>query len=169
MLFVEPPGQNGSDASNWQGQFQLNNGVVTSCLVRNKTDGQILFTHEEAVHWLTRQGKLEWRMGEDTQSKDVLLLSPPRYELAQREQQRQETIEDIQSPLVRSKQLRKIPLRTLRGNSAPVSAFSSREQLQVFALIDGRRTIEEIVRLLHKQSDTVIRILQELQTIGFVV
>ena len=165
VLFVESCGQNGSDGSSWQGQFQLDNGVVALCLVRSKTDGQVLFTNEEAVLWLTRQGRLEWHMGEDAQSEDVLLPSLPHYEESRREQPLQEV---MQSPLVQSKQSKGIPLRTVRGNTAPVNTFATREQLQVFALVDGRRTIEEIVRLLHKQPDAVIRILQELQTMGFV-
>jgi hypothetical protein len=167
-LFVESYGPNGSDEAIWQGQFQLANGVVISCLVRNKTDRQVLFIGEEAVLWLTRQGKLEWRMEEGTQTRDVMLPSHPRQEEDRREQPRSEVMESVQSPLVWSKQLRSVPLRTVRGNAAPVGAFASREQLQVFALVDGRRTIEEIVRLLHKQPDAVIRILQDLQAIGFI-
>jgi hypothetical protein len=168
-LFVESYGPNGSDEAIWQGQFQLANGAVTSCLVCNKADRQVLFVGEEAVLWLTRQGKLEWRMEEGgVQAKDGMPSSYPRYDEDRREQPRSEMMEVVQSPLVRSKQLRGVPVRTVRGNAAPVSAFASREQLQVFALVDGRRTIEEIVRLLHKQPDVVIRILQDLQAIGFI-
>jgi hypothetical protein len=167
-LFVESYGPSGSDEAIWQGQFQLANGIVTSCLVRNKADKQVLFVGEEAVLWLTRQGKLEWRMEEGVQTKDGMSSSYPRYEEDRREQPRSEMMEAVQSPLVRSKQLRGVPVRTVRGNTAPMGAFASREQLQVFALVDGRRTIEEIVRLLHKQPDVVIRILLDLQAIGFI-
>ncbi|MBV9230278.1 MAG: hypothetical protein JOZ18_13275 [Chloroflexi bacterium] len=168
MLLVESPAQNGTDGANWQGQFRLANGAVVSCLVRNKTDGQVLLTNEEAVLWLTRQGRLEWHMEEDAPVTDALLPSLPQYEEAQRDQPREEVIEVLQSPLIWEKQLRYIPLRTIRGNAAPVSAFVSREQRQVFALVDGQRTIGEIVRLLHKPPDAVLRVLQELQAAGFV-
>jgi hypothetical protein len=169
-LFVESYGPNGSDEAIWQGQFQLVNGAVTSCLVCNKADRQVLFVGEEAVLWLTRQGKLEWRMEEGgVQTKDGMSSSYPRYEEDRKEQAHSESVEEaVQSPLVRSKQLKGVPLRTVRGNAASVGAFVSREQLQVFALVDGQRTIEEIVRLLHKQPDVVIRILQDLQAIGFI-
>ena len=53
--------------------------------------------------------------------------------------------------------------RTELGNKAPGFALSSRELRQVFALVDGHRTVEEIVRLLHKSPDSVIRLLNELK------
>jgi hypothetical protein len=167
-LYVESSEQNGSGGGIWQGQFQLANGMVISCLVRNKTDEQVLFTNEEAVVWLTRQGRLEWHVEDGTQARDSRLLPHPQYEEDQREEPRSEGIEVVQSSLVHNKQLRSIPIRTIRGNTALMSAFTSREQLQVFALVDGRRTIEEIVRLLHKHPDAVIRILLDLQSIGFI-
>lgn len=168
ILFVEALEQGRSNGLDWQGQFQLENGVVKSCLVCNKADGQELYRNEEAVHWLTLQGKLEWHMEEYAQSTGALLPALPQSKETPGEQLQDEAAEDPQSPLVWGKQLKEIPLRTFSGNNAPVSAFASREQRQVFALVDGRRTIEGIVRLLHKPPDVVMRVLHELQLKGFI-
>lgn len=164
ILLVEPLEQGRANGLDWQGQFQLENGVVTSCLVRNKADGQVLRLNEEALHWLTLQGKLEWQMEEHTPSAGALLpsLPPPK------EEPQDEAIEDLQTPLAWGKQLREIPQRTFNGMNVPVNALASRDHRQVFALVDGRRSIEEIVRLLHKPPDVVVRVLQELQIRGFI-
>jgi len=167
-LFVEALDQGRSNGLGWQGQFQLENGIVKSCLVRNKADGQVLHHNEEAVHWLTLQGKLEWHMEEHAQSTDALLPVLPQSKEASRGQLQDEAAEDLQPPLAWEKQLKEIPRRTFSGNNAPVSSFASREQRQVFALVDGRRTIEGIVHLLHKPPDVVVRILHELQLKGLI-
>jgi len=168
ILFVEALEQSRLNGMDWQGQFQLENGIVKSCLVRNKADGQVLRRNEEAVYWLTQQGKLAWHMEEQVQSTGALLPALPQSKEALREQLQDDAAEDPQPPLAWEKQLKAIPLRTFSGNNAPVSAFASREQRQVFALVDGRRTIEEIVHLLHKHPDAVVRILHELQLKGFI-
>jgi predicted transcriptional regulator len=51
----------------------------------------------------------------------------------------------------------------------PSNAFASREHRQVFALVDGQRTIEEIAHLLHRPSDVIVGVLQELRAAGFIV
>ncbi|GAC1361861.1 MAG: hypothetical protein NVS2B12_32770 [Ktedonobacteraceae bacterium] len=56
-----------------------------------------------------------------------------------------------------------IPKRTAIGNKAPSMVLSSRDLRQVFALIDGSRTVEEIARLLHKPHELVTQLLNELK------
>ncbi len=162
LLLVECPGQN---ESTWQGQFQLDKGVVLSCLVCNKSDGRVLLSNDEAVHWLISQGRLSWTLAEAEQFPGSLPPALPPHEEAKKGYQQQE---DTWPPSGWLKQAGDIPQRTPKGRDAPVNAFPSREHRQVFALIDGRRTVEEIVHLLHKPPDSVIRVLKELRAAGFI-
>ena len=163
ILFVESPGQ---DALPWQGEFQLRQGMVLSCLVRNKADGRVLLNNHEALNWLTRQGRLSWRVEEDAQSPGLLpQVAPP----GEQEQRGEREAEDPPPPAQWRNQYRAVPQRTQKGKMVPVNAFASREHRQVLTLVDGQRTVEEIVQLLHKPPDAVIRILQELQASGFIL
>ena len=161
-LFVEGPGPNESP---WQGQLQLDEGVVTACLIRSKTDGQVVLSNDAALRWLTSQGKLVWRLEEDAQPPDPLLPALPSHEEAKREQRHDE---DMLPSSAWRNQLESIPQRTQKGKAVPVNAFASREHRQVLALVDGRRTIEEIAHLLHKPPDFIVHVLQELQAAGFI-
>ena len=162
-LFVEPPKQN---ESSWQGQFRLEKGVLKSCLVYNKTDGRVLISNEEAVRWLTSQGRLDWRLEEDTQILDS--LSPSLLQGAEAKKSQRHDEEILPSSVWKT-QLGGIPQRTQQGINAPVDSFISRDHRQIFALVDGRRTIGEIIKLLHKPPYFVIRIIQELHASGLIV
>lgn len=162
MLFVEPIEQQGLS---WQGLFHLNKGAVKSCVVRDKADGRILLSNDEAIRWLVSQGKLNWNLEEDTQPQNpsVPLLSPPEEVPGSRRSD-----EYAQPVLAPQNQLTNIPKRTQKGDALPLHAFASREHRQVFTLIDGRRTIDEIIYLLHKSPAAVLAILQELQAAGLI-
>lgn len=163
ILFVEAPGQ---DELPWQGEFQLRQGMVLSCLVRNKADGRVLLSNNEALHWLTRQGKLSWRVEEDAQSPAPSPHPPPPDE---QERGEKRVAGDAPPPAPWRNQYRAVPQRTQKGKVVPVNVFASRDHRQVLTLVDGQRTVEEIVQLLHKPPDAVIRILQELQASGFIL
>lgn len=162
LLFVEPPGPHEAP---WQGRFRLDNGVVIACWLCDKTDGRVVLKDDEALRWLTSQGKLDWRLEEGTPSSAPSrpLLPPP--EETSREQRHDA---EVRPSAVGKNQLRGIPRHTQKGRELSVNAFSSRDHRQVFTLIDGRRSIEEIASLLHKPPDAVIRLLQELQAAGLI-
>jgi hypothetical protein len=235
MLIVEAPG---TYESPWLGQFQLDNGTVISCLLRNKADGRVVLANDAALQWLTNQGKLAWHMEGSTDplpqvSPSGRLYGEPSGELPAtptgrpyggpsgelpaspsgrpygepsgelpaspsgrpygglsgelpanpaarpygglsgrqsggeitREDRHEENLRKI-VPL--SSQLRSIPQRTPKGQAVPANAFASREHRQVFTLVDGQRTIEEIAYLLHRPPDAIIHVLQELRGAGFI-
>jgi hypothetical protein len=162
ILFVEPLEQQGLS---WQGLFHLDKGAVKSCVVRNKADGRVLLSNDEAIRWLISQGKLNWSLEEDSQPQNpsVPLLPPPE------EVHNNRGSDEYARPIFPPKhQLDSIPKRTQKGEALPLNAFASREHRQVFTLVDGRRTIEEIIYLLHKSPTAVLAILQELQTAGLI-
>ena len=162
MLLVEPVEQHGSS---WQGLFHLDKGAVKSCVVRNKADGRVLLSNDEAIRWLISQEKLNWNLEEGVQPQNpsVLLLPQPEEVPGNRRSD-----EYTQPTFARKNQLERIPKRTQKGEALSANAFASREHRQVFTLVDGRRTVEEIIHLLHKSPASVLSILQELQAAEFI-
>jgi hypothetical protein len=160
----------GPGESPWQGLFHLENGIVLSCLLLNKVDGRVILRDNEALHWLTNQEKLEWRLDEGVSPPESLpQLSPPGTQA--REEQRREDQDYGHDPLVANhwkNQLSTIPIRTQKGSAVPANAFALRDHRQVLALVDGQRTIAEIAQLLNKSPQTVLYVLQELRASGFI-
>jgi hypothetical protein len=197
-LTVEPLEQDGIP---WQGYFRLVDGQITSCQIRNKTNGQVVLRGEEALRWAinARHGKLAWSLEEDVQSSDlsIPLLPPPRGKATGEDHQdknRQDTdpyhtarnTSGSLSPITPPKQNNNppsnppppaaqrepapgtIPKRTKPGMFTPGNTLTSRDHRQVFSLIDGRKSIEEIANLLHKPSGFVARIVMDLKTMNLV-
>ena len=163
VLVVEAPGP---DESPWQAQFQLDNGIVRSCVLLDKANGRVVLRDEEALQWITARGRLEWHMEEAEPPPNPLpRLLPPGNEPGREDVYAAEEL----PPTLGSKQLRMIPQRALTGNIVSGDVFVSREHRQVFALVDGQRTIEEIAQLLHRPSDFIIGVLQDLQARGLIV
>ena len=163
VLFVEPFGQ---QESSWQGLFQLENGVVQSCFIRRKADGQVGLRNDDALRWLTTQGRLEWRLDEQASFPGA---SPPALPAPEQSRSVQRPFQERAPAAVWGNQLERIPQRTQKGKVVPVNALASRDHRQVFALVDGRRTIGEIVALLHKPPEAVISMLEQLRAIGLIV
>lgn len=69
-------------------------------------------------------------------------------------------------PSTQSENFAGFPKRTEQRNRASESILSSRDHRQVFSLIDGNRTAEEIARLLHKNPELIFRVLSDLRTAG---
>lgn len=190
-LVVEPLTQHGTA---WQGQFRLVDGHVTSCQVYRKGDKQVLLDGNKALRWLINpeQGRLEWSLQEVPSLSDTFLPLLPMRSSATRDQQEaksgtnfhytvqnKESKQSTYSSSHRSEQVVNTPLpaqdkgfeavfrRTEQGNLTPRS-LPSRDHRQVFALIDGHRTVEEIIRLLHKTPNLISRVLDELKAEGLI-
>ncbi len=172
VLVIEAPGP---DESPWLGQFHLDKGVVLTCVIRHKADGRVLLTNDEATRWLSNQGALEWHLEEksapspEAAAPEVSRPLPPAPVPPEQAQDEQRRDPAALLPAAWKNQMRAIPRRTEKGKDVPLSMFPSREHRQVYTLIDGRRTIEEIMILLHKPPEVIIRVLQELHAAGFVI
>lgn len=158
LLTVEPPEL--SEGEQWQGQFLLTQGNVRSCLIRSKGDGRVLLQGADALRWLTRQGRLEWWMEEQTASVDPpasRALPPPSSA------QRPDSIVPVPP-----RQTAGIPRRTPQGIASKGSEAWPRDYRHVLSLVDGRRGPEEIGRMLGKPVKSIERILRDLVAAGFV-
>ena len=178
----------------WQGRFRFVDGQVTSCRVYRKGDKKVLLHDDKALRWLTNpeQGRLEWFLEEVPSLSDTFLPLLPMHSGATRDEQKtksgtnfylaaqnKERKQNMYSSTSDSEQALNTPLlaqdngletvfrRTKQGNLTPRS-LPSRDHRQVFALIDGHRTMEEIMRLLNKMPDLVSRVLNDLKAEGLI-
>lgn len=166
LLLVESAESNGAL---WQGQLMLVDGTVRACQVFRKADRQLLYTNEDALHWLLAQGKLNWNLEKDVQF--PMMMSPMLQQPGSpTEEKKNETGPHHSGYLLRAPGERTawIPRRTTKGMQFSGKALSSIEHLQVFTLVNGQNTIEGISRLLRKPPDTIVRILNELRDSGFI-
>ena len=128
----------------WQAQLTLSQGQITSCQVRQSTDGQLLLTDSAALQWLASQGSRSWDQ----------VGNPPRLLLPTRHTSQGE-------PLMPEA----VPHRSAALEPAESSTWS-RKQRQVFGLIDGTRSIERIAMILRQPRDLVQDLVRDLQVRG---
>ena len=128
----------------WQARLTLSQGQVTSCQVRQSTDGQLLLTDSAALQWLASQGSRSWDQ----------VGNPPRLVLPTRRTPQGEPL----MPEV-------VPHRLAALEPAESSTWS-RKQRQVFGLVDGTRSIERIAMILRQPLDLVQDLVRDLQARG---
>lgn len=161
LLIVEPPER--PEGEQWQGQFYLTRGNVRSCLIRGKRDGRVLLQGQDALRWLTSQGRLEWWMEEQATSVDSVDSPTPGAVPPPSSAQPPSSI-----PSGSSRQIAGVPRRTPKGIAGKGSEAWPRDYRHVLSLIDGRRSSEEIARMLGKSVRDIKHILRDLVAAGFV-
>jgi hypothetical protein len=134
----------------WQARLHLRDGKWLDCSLLNKRNGQMLLDGEQAIYWLSQKGTLEWQLV-DQQSHDH---SNPAQDNSQ---------EQFIKPSA-SLKAHLIPRRL----TPALSQQRAREVRHIFHLIDGRRSLEDVARLLHKPYEEVVKITQMLVAEGIV-
>lgn len=129
----------------WQAELFFVEGRVTTCHVSRRVDGHLLLKDQEALRWLVSLQRFAWSLEPFT---------PPQASAP--------GVSDTQTLL-----LQQVPQRILQAEPGVMHACS-RKQRQVFGLVDGSRTIEQIATILHQPSETVGEILTELQALGVI-
>jgi hypothetical protein len=169
LLVVEAAEQ--GDAP-WQGRVRLAEGKVMACQVCMKADGQVLLSNDEALRWLTTQGRLNWELEEGDQLPDILL--PPLPPQGRTTGERRSTTQTnntgvfgtvFPTPTERSGW---IPRRTSKGQQISAQSLRPIEYLQVFTLVNGHNSVEGITRLLRKPAADISRILHDLRSAGLI-
>ncbi len=148
ILHLEPA----EDAGNgelWHAYLLLAKGGVMTCDVRSKGNGRVLLSGSEAMAWLASAGSLSWSLEGPFQSSQP--FAAPLALHVQR---------------VRSLGLL-IPQRTGQGEEAVMLSWS-RKQRQVFALVDGVRSIQRIAAMLSQPHEVVEGVLNALQSMGVI-
>ncbi len=128
----------------WQAQLSLIEGKVT-CQIWSSVDQRVLITNDEAIRWLAKLPQLSWSLEPFvTQRTPVPAFG------------RSEAIS-----------LQQVPRRITHVEKNIMNTWS-RKQRQVFALVDGSRTIEHIARMLQLPPHVVEQVLNDLQALGVI-
>ncbi|GHO96005.1 hypothetical protein KSF_060530 [Reticulibacter mediterranei] len=136
----------------WQARLHLRNGKWLDCSLLSGRNGRMLLDGEQVVYWLSQKGTLEWQLV-DQQSHD-------------RSNQEQDNQQEhfVKPPASVKSNVRLIPRRL----TPTLSQKHAREVRHIFHLIDGKRSLEDVARLLHKPYEEVVRIAQMLVAEGIV-
>ena len=131
----------------WQAQLTLLGGRVTFCHVWSSTDGHSLLTNGQAIRWLANRGNLIWERAASTQQQ-------PSHSLLRTSQA------DLLSPF-------EVPQRLMQVGQEEMRSWVHKQR-QVFALVDGQRSIERIAAILCQPFMVVEGIALELQSKGVI-
>jgi len=163
LLHIEPP-ENTGEA--WYARLMLVQGDVTMCQVLRVRDDASLIIGPPALQWLTTLGRLYYE--EERQSVQGPASPPPQGQPLVSPPVERESAGTLQ-PFIRAVQEGLYvgnPRRTALGEREGGTAIAGREHRQVFLLVDGFHTLEEIASLLHKSPERVRQVLTELQSQG---
>jgi DNA-binding transcriptional ArsR family regulator len=155
----------------WQACLQLLEGQPLSCIIVAIADGSLLMSGEQALQWLERQGELQWHLvGDLTTAPTAVLPAPSPSEATQQPEQSAQELFPPATPLdpfpPLSTRSTRLIARRIRQPSDLI--IWSRERRQVFALIDGSRSVSEIARLLGRSPEQVMALLGDLLQQGLI-
>jgi len=165
LLRLEPPEPTGEE---WYALLSLVRGDVTRCQVLRVRDEALLFDGPAALRWLITLGRLSYEEMASPLGLIRPVPPPPQTQPLASTQSEQVSAKSMQ-PFIQAvqKSVRAgKPHRTTRGDQEGVAGITEREHRQVFLLVDGLHTPEEIADLLHKSPDRVRQVLVDLQRQG---
>ena len=143
-LHIEPVGNDEVNAGEpWQAYLSLVAGQITTCQVYSRVDGRLLLLDQEALGWLANLRHFNWRLEP---------LSLPQAPAVSRYQ-----------PFL----AQQVPRRITQVEKGVIQAWP-RKQRQVFGLVDGSRTIEQIAILLHQPPEEIAQILDGFGAMGVI-
>jgi hypothetical protein len=126
-------------------QIILGQGHVSSCKITTTKTGAVLLQQQEAYHALERCGDLEWSV------LPAPFLSPSASQKA--------ALPRIGAS---GQYPSKVPSLSVKALTPEILASLSSPYRRVLALVDGKRSIEEIARLLNKTPQEVQQMLTTL-------
>jgi hypothetical protein len=192
VVHVElPKAQTTEKREPWRARLDVVEGHVVACYVQSQVDGRIVLSDGEAMRWLAQWGQRElaWSLEvftlHQTRPHPVLrpapagLLPPPRHVAPP---QRVPQATDLPPPgaiwspphhiaqpagLLPSARLIKPPQRIVQAEQGVISSWP-RKHRQIFALADGKRSIEKIAAMLKQPPSVVEEIVNDLQSLGVI-
>jgi len=169
----------------WRAHLYLAEGHVAACQVLSLVDGRRLLSDEEALRWLTGWGQRElaWSLEVFTQHKTAPRpapadpLPPPRHVAPA---QRVSQPADLPTParygspphhvaqpegLLQLARQNTPPQRIVQAEQSVISSWP-RKHRQVFALVDGKRSVKHIATILKLSPAVVEGVVNDLQSLG---
>jgi hypothetical protein len=171
----------------WQARLSLVEGHVVACYVHSQVDGRRLLSGNEALRWLAHWGQRElaWTLKVFTPQQTVphpapAGLLPPARNVAP--PQRVSQPADLPTParydspphhsaqpaglILPATQVRP-PQRIEQAEQGVISSWP-RKHRQIFALVDGKRSVGHIAAILKQSPEVVEGIVNELQSLGVI-
>lgn len=131
----------------WQALLTVRSGQVTASRVWSSLNEDSLLTHGDALHWLAGRGTLTWERAASLQQDPSRRLLPPSRSVSP------STIE--------------VPRRIIQVEKEEMLTWLHKQR-QVFALIDGQRSIDRIAEILCQPLIVVEDITLDLQSRGVI-
>ena len=188
VVHVELPGaQRTEKGEPWRARLYLVEGYVVACHVHSQVDGRRLFSDGEAMRWLAEWGQRElaWSLEVFTLHKTAPRpapadpLPPPRHVAPA---QRVSQPADLPTParygspphhvaqpegLLQLARQNTPPQRIVQAEQSVISSWP-RKHRQVFALVDGKRSVRHIATILKLSPADVEVVVNELQSLGVI-
>ena len=154
VVHVElPKAQRTEEGEPWLARLYLVEGHVVECHVHSQVDGRKLLSDGEAMHWLARWGQrqLAWSLE---------VFTP-----------RQTTPHPVLHPapagLLPPASQVKPPQRIVEAEQGVIRSWP-RKHRQIFALVDGTRSVGQIAAMLKAPPAIVEEIVNDLQSLGVI-
>ena len=171
----------------WRAHLYLVEGHVTACHVLSLVDGRKLLSDDEALRWLARWGQRElaWSLEVSTQHKTAPRTAPadplpPPRRVAPPQGVSQPA--DLPTParygspphhvaqpagLLQRARQNTPPQRIVQAEQSVISTWP-RKHRQVFALVDGKRSLGQIADILKLSPAVVEGVVNDLQSLGVI-
>ena len=152
----------------WYARLTLVGGDVKMCQILSVRDETLLADGPSALRWLTTLGRLSYEEVQNQPRPADTPSSLPQRQLPVSSEGESASTRAV-SPFVRAvpeSQRAGKPQRTALGEREGVAAITGREYRQVFQLVDGHHTPEEIAGLLRKSPDRIRQVLADLYRQG---
>jgi len=133
----------------WRAHLYLVEGHVAACHVQSQVDGRRLLSDSEAMRWLARWGQREF-----VWSLEIFTLQ-------------QTAPHPAPAGLLPPATQMPTPQRSAQVEQSVISTWP-RKYRQIFALVDGRRSLGQIAALLKLPPVVVEKIVNDLQSMGII-
>lgn len=188
---VPPKAKRTEKGEPWRARLYLVEGNVVECHVYSQLDGRRVLSHSEAMRWLARWGQRElaWSLEVFTLNQAAAypilrpapagLLPPPRLVAPSQPASR---LANLPLPARYGYPPHRIappagvlplasqvppPQRIVQAEQGVINSWP-RKHRQVFALVDGKRSVGQIATMLKQPSAVVEEIVNELQSLGVI-
>lgn len=171
LLSLSP--QEDPSAGPWRAWCELVEGKVKMCKVYQVSDQRVLVGGPLALEWLKAQGGMNWQMEGRSVPLSVqteVQQRPGVFGEGTQPDRITTTVNQLRASSPTSfPQDSQRPRRTLLGQKMANLSAWSRLQRQVFALVDGERSLVEIVQLLaHRSFKEVEEAIDALRAAGYI-
>ncbi|HEU5373901.1 MAG TPA: hypothetical protein VFV38_00530 [Ktedonobacteraceae bacterium] len=145
LLLAQPPALPGISKRECVVHLVLGQGAVSSCQITDAV-GTVLAQNQEAYQVLLRCGDLEWQVMTLHEQKPTVVSRVPRFDTRE-----QASREASMQPSVPTLRITPLPPETLASLSHPYR--------MLLVLVDGKRSIDQLARLLSKSPAAIHQML----------